>query len=47
MEKLRELWHYCEEMDCTLRSVSYVRSADNPADAPSRITGSDWRAIIA
>jgi len=44
MEKLRELWHYCEEMDCTLRSVSYVRSADNPADAPSRITGSDsWR----
>ena len=27
MEKLRELWRYCEEMDCTLRSVSYVRSA--------------------
>ena len=44
MEKLRELWRYCEEMDCTLRSVSYVRSAENPADAPSRITGSDsWR----
>eukprot|EP01046_Picozoa_sp_COSAG06_P075180 COSAG06_NODE_23355_length_694_cov_1.789916_3_plen_24_part_01 len=21
--------HYCEEMDCTLHSVSYVRSADN------------------
>ena len=31
-------------MNCTLISVSYVRSAENLADAPSRITGSDsWR----
>ena len=41
MSHLRKLWALTEGLDCTLRTVSYVRSADNPADAPSRLYGND------
>jgi hypothetical protein len=44
MAELRKLWAFADEHEVKLRTISYVRSADNPADAPSRLTGSDsWR----
>ena len=44
MAELRRLWAFVDEQEIRLQSISYVRSEDNIADAPSRLTGSDsWR----
>ena len=41
MAELRKLWAFAEQHEIALRTVSYVRSEDNPADAPSRLAGGD------
>ena len=41
---LRQLWEKLQQSDISFGKIEYIRSAENPADAPSRLKGWDeWR----
>ena len=41
---LRQLWEKLQQSDISFGKIEYIRSAENPVDAPSRLKGWDeWR----